>query len=279
MVFNKNIFQVWLQGSQNLTVSKFKINSENWKNLNSDWNYVFVDDAKIKEACGQYSSECLQAYNEFDLLHLKVDFGRFVLLYLYGGIYVDMDMYILRPLNYSKYVNEVIKDSEKGDILAVGNIYVNIFESLVYNGSINSINNAYMISTPRNPIIKDLIDTLISRWKNSKVKYNSLTDSTEKINLITGPQFINKFFRKYIDDPSLYNVKLIPYFVFEPCDMSSNCYINDETISIHKFEMSWVSKNYKSLVLFYYNIKSYLYTFIFIILLLCIFMYIRKSLK
>ena len=190
-----------------------------------------------------------------------------------------MDMYILRPLNYSKYVNEVIKDSEKGDILAIGNTYVNIFESLVYNGSINSINNAYMISTPRNPIIKDLIDTLITRWKNSKVKYNSLTDSTEKINLITEPQFINKFFRKYIDEPSLHNVKVIPYFVFEPCDISSNCYINDETISIHKFEMSWVSKNYKSLVLFYYNIKSYLYIFIFTILLLCIFMYIRKSLK
>lgn len=280
MTFIKNIYQVWLQGYDKMTEQKFIDNSNQWKNLNPDWNYNFIDGNDLENACSQFSTECREIYDSFDLLHLKVDFGRYVLLYLNGGIYVDMDMYIFRPLDSSKYIKNIIKDSEIfNDVIGIGKTNIEKIESLLYNHTSFYLNNGFMLSTPKNPILKRFIEKIIL---NSKKYNNPNTSSFNKINLITGPKVVNNFFQKYINNCNdlgkncKYKINLIPYYVFEPCTINNNCKITEDTVAIHNFELSWVDDNYKFLIHFYYKIKPYLLTIIIIAIFLIIIWFRRK---
>ena len=106
----KNIFQVWFQGEKNLSNKNFQQNVINWKVLNPEWNYHFVTDAELRTSCKSYSDKCLQTYDNFSVLHQKIDFGRYVLLYLHGGLYVDMDMYAFRSLDKNENISHIVNN-------------------------------------------------------------------------------------------------------------------------------------------------------------------------
>ena len=251
MRFVKNIFQCWLQGEDKITKDIFKQNVYNWKSLNNDWNYKLVDENDLKIACKLFSQECLNTFNKFDLLHLKVDFGRYVLIYIYGGIYVDMDMYILRNLSSNKDIKTLIDMSTTKHVLGLSSININKIESLFFCGRNRVINNAMMLSSPRNPILKRIIKNIINNNNNYKNSY-------EKIQKTTGPIFINNFLAKYIDNQyKNHFIHVFPHYYFEPyTPYGTACDINDNTISIHKMEMSWVSNDIKFFIKLYYNLKN-----------------------
>ena len=98
---------------------------------------------------------------------------------------------------------------------------------------------------------------------NIKTNYSS---NFSKICSTTGPIALNNWFKNTsnLNDTELI---LFPPNVFEPCDPgNTNCILDKDTISIHLFEMSWISPSLLNLFLFYFKIKSFLLPVIFIIL-------------
>ena len=268
MKFKKNIFQCWLQGVDKLDKDIFKQNTNNWEKLNTDWNYKIVDENDLKNACSVFSEECLNTFNNFDLIHLKVDFGRYVLIYLYGGIYVDMDMYILRNLSSSIEILNIINISNTKHVLGLSSLNINLIESLFFCGRKQVINNAVMISSPKNPILKKMIQSIIQNKTVYKFDY-------EKIQKTTGPLFINKFLGKYIDNEfKNYYIKVFQHYYFEPYTPYGLCEINEHTLAIHKMEMSWIPDNIKFFIKTYYNIKNN-FSFIIVFLVLIMFFVFR----
>lgn len=280
-VFNKELSIIWFQGQDNIPKSIFKQNLNNWKIINPNWKINLVDEKILENACKIYSQECFDIFNSFDLLHLKIDFGRYVLLYLNGGGYVDMDCYALRSLDHSDIFNDFIKQYTKGfhqNILALSMVNVDPIESFVFVGSSYTINNAVMFSSKKNPILQYLIDTIIKKVKKKILDTLPSTDDISKgiksdkmlsfkkfeynnIQKITGPYFLNKFIKKFInakDVNKLSFIKVFPHYIFEPAQPFGLTDIRDETIAIHKFEMSWISNNIKSVYSFYFKIKPYL---------------------
>lgn len=265
--FEKNIFICWFQGKEHLeTYHKslvFNENVKNWELLNPNWNFHLVDNNDLRNACSLFSKECLDTYDSFDEMHLKIDLGRYVLIYLYGGVYVDMDMYVLRGLETSSKIKELINKNE--DVLGVSSLNIDQYESLIFVQSSKMLNNAMMLSSPKNPILFHMIQDVI---KNAKIYKNET--SFLKIQNITGPIFFNNFLSKYSND-----VFVFPHYIFEPSPVYGDADIRNDTIAIHKMEQSWISDNLKSLSKFYYNIKPYL---LIIIIFIVIFIY-RKEIK
>jgi mannosyltransferase OCH1-like enzyme len=261
-MFVKNIYQVWFQGCENVKDEKFKQNIKNWEILNPDWNYFCLNEFDLQNACALYSNECLNAYNKIDSMHVKIDLGKMVFLYLYGGIIVDMDMYILRSLDFSVYVNDIINYyNETGkDIIGLSLNNVNLFESLIINGTKKTYGNAVLIASPKNEIIKGWVDLIINNILELPSKPNQ--NKFDIVNKTSGP----KVFNKYIQSIKQNNSKIIdiPFNIFEPCLINGNCYITNDTISIHKFELSWVPDIYKNLLTIYYDYKLIIYILIFI---------------
>lgn len=266
--FPKILSMVWFQGEENISQQIFKENIKNWKLLNPDWKINIVNDDGLRKACSNYSEDCLAVYDSFDLLHLKIDFGRYVLLYNTCTMYVDMDCYALKSLDRSDDLNILINkyiNNEIDNVIGLSTINLDSFESYIFIGNSFTINNAIMISSPKNPVIKLLIDLII---KENLHDFKNYSNDFSRIQNITGPVIINKFFKQFIKNPK-YDcyIKIFPYYIFEPNQPFGDYDIKDSTIAIHKFEMTWISNNLKNLMRFYYKIKIFLVIFIIFIII------------
>lgn len=256
-LFHKKIAIIWFQGEHNIPKTIFKENLRNWRLLNPTWQVDLVDETGLRQACKAYSKECLKTFDSFDLLHMKIDFARYVLLYNDYTMYVDMDMYALRSLDSSDIITEFINSYESGkecDIVGLSTVNINQVEALLFTclKSRHCINNAVMMASPRNKLIKELIDTII---KNNiyERKRSDLRSNYYKIQNITGPSFINKFFKN--DQKGVY---IFPHYIFEPTQPFGNSDIRDQTVAIHKFEMTWISESLKDIMACYFMSKPFL---------------------
>ena len=144
-----NIIQTWKTKDIPEFLKPFQNNVLKHK---SNWNYLFFDDDDIvlffKEKMPDY-------YDFFIKLPFKIqqiDFFRYCAVYFYGGIYLDLDFFLTRPLdpilNYEcifpielKNINDPILNKHNLDKL---------------------IGNYAFYARPKNHFIKSIIDNIIS---------------------------------------------------------------------------------------------------------------------
>ena len=161
-MIEKNIFQSWhtkqlhplLQQKQN-----------NFKQMNSDYTYYLYDDNDIDNFVNKhFNGEISECYNKLNIIVAKVDFWRYLVLYKYGGIYLDMDSSIDKPLN------ELIKQEDQAIITAEGNPNLYVQWSLIFS--------------KKHPILKKTIELICDNIKNNRYPNN--------IHEMTGPAVYTK---------------------------------------------------------------------------------------
>ena len=250
----KNIFQVWFQGCDKIEKNEFKENVKNWKILNPGWNYHCLNDSDLRKFCYAYSNKCGLAYDKAQFMHAKIDLGKVVSIYLYGGIMIDMDMFILRSLDTFPPVKEFFKNSDKEDTLAVSKLNLNFIEHLVFSGNTESYNNAVILSTKNNKLLKIWIDKMVDAILSINEKY---TNGGLYVHYTTGPKRFNTIFTS--ENLKLSKLITFDYTIFEPCEtMGTSCNVTNDTLSLHKFELSWIPEQYKSITYIYFNyIRKY----------------------
>lgn len=265
-MLEKNLFHIWFQGCDTITQDKFKINIKNWKLMNPDWNYKCYNNNDLQKTCYQFSKQCGQAYDKAKEMHTKIDLGKMTLVYNNGGMSLDMDQYALRPLSYSKEIQNLLTHPAK-HIIAFTKGSNSPIANIIYVQNTTFYNNAIVIATKGNPILKDWINTMIH---NIETISPNIKD-TEYVFKTTGPYCYNKFIQKNINRNDSVIISLPPQ-VFEPCNQSGQCNITDSTISLHQYELTWIGKSFRScivylpylywipliIVLGYYNIPSLL---------------------
>jgi len=285
--FPKNIYQVWIQGCDKIKDSRFIENMKNWKELNKGWDYKCISEIELRNACYNYSEECGKVYDSLKIMHLKIDLGRYVILYLNGGMYVDMDAYAYRSLDYSKELKDLISkyENENKQILGLSRLATNSFESFLIVGRSYMLNNAIMIGSPKNDLLKQFIDNVLDKLqdKHRKTSHSKVfggISETFNVHNSTGPKNFNTFFGTYYDklhaklstdDNSLskYYIYIFDHQYFEPCT-DDTCNITDNTICIHQFERSWLPESLRGSFNVYYFIKKHIEV-VFLLLILIIF--------
>ena len=161
-MIEKNIFQSW-HTKQLHPLLQQKINS--FKELNSDYSYYLYDDNDMDDFVNQhFSGEISELYNKLNIIVAKVDFWRYLVLYKYGGIYLDMDSSIEKPLN------ELIKHEDQAIITAEGNPNLYVQWSLIFS--------------KEHPILKKTIELICDNIKNNRYPNN--------IHKMTGPSVYTK---------------------------------------------------------------------------------------
>jgi mannosyltransferase OCH1-like enzyme len=87
----KIIHQIWIQGYNQAPFELQKFCQE-CRKINFDFQYILWDDDRIKKLLSEhFADEYLQLYNSYTVFAQKADFSRYVILYIYGGIYLDFD--------------------------------------------------------------------------------------------------------------------------------------------------------------------------------------------
>lgn len=155
---------------------------ESWLKHFSEFKYKLWDDEEgidnlVKEHFPQYIS----FYNELPVHIMRIDFARFCILYQFGGIYADMDMFC-----FKNFYNTITKEAQ---ILEAP--YGDVF-----------LENALMSSTKNSKFFMVCIQNSIERY-NTHVKnkfsidfYNSIKDQ-KIITSACGPDLVCSVYRNY----------------------------------------------------------------------------------
>lgn len=97
----KNIIQICI-GKETETHRYWLHLSKKWKLDYPDWNHKVYRDREIEEIVKNYSTRAWDFYKACPILSYRADFARLILLYTFGGLYVDIDS---RPnLDINQYV-------------------------------------------------------------------------------------------------------------------------------------------------------------------------------
>lgn len=222
MLAPKIIHQIWMQGWEHIP-DKYEKNLESLHRLNPGFTFKRWDQNTLQAECAKLGQKYLDKFNSFDVLMLKVDFGRYVVLYNYGGISVDLDMFSLKPI-------ETISEINYNEFI--------VSAAAFPANMISKINNALIITTKNNYILRELIDTILAT-NNKESDY--LTKELY-INYTTGPFMFNKVITKYQEALILDNK------YFEPClSVDLSCKVDKASIMDHQHELSWINPIFKSI--------------------------------
>ena len=148
----------------------------NFLNLNPDHDYYLItDEIGIELIKKNFDKEVFDAFDKLHIGAAKGDFLRYIAIYIYGGIYIDLDSSILKNLN--RYID------------------YNIDHYIIYDQAKN-IMNTPIISKPKNPIILNVIKEVVKRVNN----YES------NIFLATGPSVMTDVIYKDITNKDIFYV-------------------------------------------------------------------------
>ena len=156
-MIDKNIFQSW---STNVLHPLLQEKIDVFKKMNPEYKYhLYTDDDMDNFVNENFEGEIAECYNKLNIMVAKVDFWRYLILYKYGGVYLDIDSCIEKPLN------ELITSEDDAIITAEGNPNLFVQWALIFS--------------KQHPILKRTIELIVNNIKN-----NSYPNDIHKM---TGP--------------------------------------------------------------------------------------------
>lgn len=206
----KIIHQIWLGGEPPKNCQKL---ISDLKRMHPHWEYRLWTDDKI-----DFPLENKELFDQASNLGQKSDILRCEILKKYGGIYLDLDFYIVKPFD---------------ELLGC-----DFFCGIVYDQEPN-LSNSILGSTPNNPLINDLLN----------FDQGILSGNAMEIIDSTGPYHLTRAFFKHLSTMNtivaLPNSYLYPFPNF-PKDRilggEMNSYFQKETICCHLWHCSWIKK-------------------------------------
>jgi mannosyltransferase OCH1-like enzyme len=215
-------------------VKKNMFNATNtWKMMNINYSYKYWNDEECYNfILENFDSSVKDAYNMLYAGACKSDIFRLCVLYIYGGLWTDIS-------SICKYPIDKLIDNKNNMIIVKDN------PSQVKYGNIYQ---AFIITEPRNELIKKILDFTVDRVLNNE-KYNKLypyysyntiaitgpTIFATALNIVLGREQDAIIHDKYISFNS-YNIKLIDHYPgkiiaddFIICETKYNNWQNDRT--------------------------------------------------
>lgn len=238
------IHQIWIQGFEKVP-DNIKIIYNECKLINYNFKFLFWDEYKIKKLLLKYFGKTyVEIYDSYTIFAQKSDFARYAILYIYGGIYLDMDM--LARKNLTPFlVHEFFCTTDS--------IYFFMLSRRYLNG--------VMGSKPRHLVFKSIFKNMIERLPLSKnVIYSTgtklLYDSVAEYKKKTGLNNISVIDRKYLHPCITYDDDSCPY-TCEDCFIAHTDH-NSWGSWYGKFTHKYILKNLKIVAIIVAIIVLYL---------------------
>jgi inositol phosphorylceramide mannosyltransferase catalytic subunit len=181
------IHQIWI-GPKKKPDIYLKTWSVDYINRFKDWEYILWDDNKIDELFRNIQSKfniniLKKIYDSEKTYHGKADIARLLILYVYGGIYIDADSVWINDKN----LVDIINMSKKTGMFAA------------YEPNKNFITNGVVGSTKHNNNILFLLNKLIKMEHD----YDSIRKKQPPW-VVTGPLLLNNITKSITKLDSIY---------------------------------------------------------------------------
>jgi len=145
------------------------------KKANPEFEYYLYDDNDcIKFIYNNFDSDVLWAFNQLIPGAYKADLWRYCILYIKGGIYIDIKYNCINKFKLTSLLNKEYYVLDRYDIR--------------YNDK--GIYNGLMVCKPQNPLLLILINMIVYNVKNEYYGYSALCP--------TGPALFANMYEKYV---------------------------------------------------------------------------------
>jgi mannosyltransferase OCH1-like enzyme len=201
---------IWFQGWDSLPAN-FQSNVDSVIKNNPGYQVMKWDGNSLRNAIATIGNDYAVKYDEFEYMHQKIDFGRYAVLYLNGGISVDID-----AIAYKGF------DQTPG---------IQTSSFIVSQNSTNQfVNNAIILVSQKNPLMLELLQQISGNCGKMEHKISCIMKST-------GPQMFNDFVLQNKEQ-----INILPNTYFEPCSGADKfCKLPEQVILNHKHAATWIS--------------------------------------
>ena len=207
--------QIWFQGWDALP-DRFRVNADALQTLNPNYAHKHWDEQSLKAECFKISPLVAAKFDSYPHLIQKVDLGRCVVLYNFGGVTVDTDMVQLRSIDETPQI-------DSAELLVSGAAFP--------MSLLGQMNNALLMSKPRHPIMRELIQRMILCDKQP----NDFITKEIYVAWTTGPWMVQTVFNEHKE-----SVVFLDHKYYEPCTTSDPlCAPGKDAIMDHRHELSW----------------------------------------
>lgn len=176
-MINKIIHQTW---KTNDIPDEWKDAVNSCKSIHAEFKYIMWTDENMDIFVKKYYSEFYKTYHSYQYDIQRCDAFRYLVLYKYGGIYLDMDIMCIKNLNKLLHYDIVFAKSSN-------------FE--------RSYTNSFFMVCPNHPFFKYCIDHLSENINSYKYlgKHLHVMNST-------GPTFLTTMLNNYGNIENCYNL-------------------------------------------------------------------------
>jgi mannosyltransferase OCH1-like enzyme len=248
-MIEKIIHQIWYQGEDKCP-EKFKSGIESWKINHPDWHYMFWDENKMKSLIQQDYSEYYESWQNFNYMHQRIDFFKYILMDKYGGCYADIDSTSLKTINPLLKYDGVVVSGMPASILS-------------YTNAIGTINNGIILSSKGHPFWRWYMEKILLQCDKTWLSKFTEIENT------TGPAFFSECIMEYKGD----GITVLNHKTFEPCiGADSYCIPGEESYVNHQHAQTWIPDFLKITTKIYVVICHYWYFVIIFIIIFLFFM-------
>ena len=190
-----NIIQTWK--SKNLPNYYIPF-YQNVMKHKGNWNYMFFDDNDVTEFIKTKMPEYYDYFTSLSVKIQQIDFFRYLAIYYYGGVYLDMDINVEEDFN---------------DLLAYDCAFPielkNITDPLLLKKEQNFlIGNYAFYAKPKHPFIKHIIDNLVQpKISLTDIQngclFNNDPSSQVFVYYTTGPILVSYSYATFIEKHSI----------------------------------------------------------------------------
>tara|TARA_B100000282_G_scaffold239491_1_gene182222 strand:+ start:867 stop:1547 length:681 start_codon:yes stop_codon:yes gene_type:complete len=224
-----NIIQTWKSRELPSHYIPFYENLMKHKN---NWNYLFFDDNDIVKFIQTKMPTYYDFFKNLQFKIQQIDFFRYLVIYYYGGLYLDLDVFIDSDLQDLRLYDCAFPIELK-----------NINDTLLVNKNQNFlIGNYAFYAKPRHPFIKSIIDHIT----NPKItiqdielgcKHNNDPSEQVFVYYTTGPILVSYTYSNYANKNSI--------TLLQPEPFKDNCF---GKYGSHKMYGSWKTNNVKDIL-------------------------------
>lgn len=249
MLIPKIAHQIWFQ-------DKNKINKEPYQTCHKtcltklklfNWKHIIWDDKSIRKLITTYYPQYLSLYNYFDIMVQKIDLAKYIIIYHYGGVYIDMDMDCVKDL--TNLINPI-------DELIFSKVY-----------ALNILSSGVFLSKPKHPFWLELL-SIIDKYKNkNKIFY--------LLNSIYVLSTTGNFILHYTLHKTKNKYRVLDRKYLEPCEDHSHCDNIQDAYLIGRYGNHWTD-SIDNIVIYIFTYRK---IFCCLILFIIITYYLIKKLK
>jgi len=142
----RTVYQSWTSRDM---APNMKANFDNWRTTNGDdYKFVFFDDKEQRDWMETNCAKYWPAWNAMELPAARADLFRYCLLYVYGGVWSDIDVVPERPLR---------------DFVPSSSVKLVV----VHDGGMGSmfLYTAFIAATPGHPVLKRAMDIVMEHYQ------------------------------------------------------------------------------------------------------------------